>query len=555
MNFAPIFMRELRCREHRRTWLRQRLRIAFAAAAVLMAFITLDTWGGGLKITRLVAVAPFVGMAPFLLFIIGLHGASSLLSIERREGTLPLLLLTRLTGFEITFGKLVQSLAAQTAIFLAALPALVLPMLAVGFDFIETCLLTLACLNVLFFSLALGLLGSVFGDTRKTSSWCLFIFLPILADSTPFSFFLPGGQIRDVLVALQWLNPCAAVAHAPSAAIGFRPGIFWGYLLVTHAVAWCFAIIVGLLLPAAVRREAGLNVGIRRPRWWQKARNPRRPLLNRNPFLWLNSRDWATFAVWFWLVVPAFGWAWLTWLIWATRALNVAVVFAIAVGLSWSLVLLTFIPTHASRQLLSDRLSGALELILCTPVTVQEIARGIWLSLQRRFLLPLSLALLLSAGLMITGYFTSGFGGMLDPEDYSRWLLHWSLGIFFSPLALYALCWMSMKRALFARNIGEVTAIALLQVLGTVAFVLATLYWTTFLIGANPDSRFVTILLILSALTTFIAFALTARRTFLQNLRSSAVHSFADLPAPNLFSWAAIAPRFPRLYPRNRSAS
>lgn len=41
------------------------------------------------------------------------------------------------------------------------------------------------------------------------------------------------------------------------------------------------------------------------------------------------------------------------------------------------------------KQLAADRESGALELLLCTAISVQEILRGQWLSIQRVFLKPL----------------------------------------------------------------------------------------------------------------------------------------------------------------------
>jgi hypothetical protein len=89
------------------------------------------------------------------------------------------------------------------------------------------------------------------------------------------------------------------------------------------------------------------------------------------------------------------------------------------------------VPAQAARQILSDRLSGAFEVLLCTPATPKVIAQGIWLALRRNYLLPVAAVMLLSTVLMISGYVTFGFGGLMDPTDRPRWVIAWSTGIVF----------------------------------------------------------------------------------------------------------------------------
>ena len=258
----------------------------------------------------------------------------------------------------------------------------------------------------------------------------------------------------------------------------------------------------------------------------------------------MNSRDrWASALVWLWLVVPAVAWGWLTWIVWTLSALNVAFVFVIAIGLSWAIILLALIPAHACRQLMIDRTTGALELILCTPVTVESIARGIWLSLRRHFLLPLSVVLLIGTLLTISGYMTFGFGGMLDPNERARWLFAWSTGIIFLPLTFVAISWVAMRRTLFARNQGEASAVAFLQVLGALAFVLWFLYWFLYLLAGHSNSPIRAAILVMAAFLTLLAFMLTARRQFLQNLRPSAASAFTEMEKTTLSArvWLRLA--------------
>src|SRR5262245_39186969 len=226
MNFVPILTRELRCGKYRLAAYRQRFGMGAATGVGLLALVLLDRWSGGVSLARLVVFPPLIGIVPFMLFILGLHGAGTLLSAERREGTLPLLTITRLSGWDIILGKLLQALLEQVSIFLAAVPALVLPIMALGFGLGESSSLTLESLNLLFFSQALGLVGAVFVATRVSSSWSLFFFPSIHVCSAAVSLFLPGGALRDWLIALQLLSPWVAVAHALAAAVGFRPGVF-----------------------------------------------------------------------------------------------------------------------------------------------------------------------------------------------------------------------------------------------------------------------------------------------------------------------------------------
>jgi hypothetical protein len=522
MNLFPIVTRELRCLNWQRGFYRERFGVGAAAGAGLGALILADHFGGNIKMVPTAMAVLLASVGPFMVFILGLHGAGSLLAAERREGTLPLLLMTRLSGWDIIFGKLLQSVLKQGMVFLAAIPGLVLPLLAIGFGYTELSFLVLAYGNVLFFSLALGLLGSVFADQRSAASWCLFFFLPIFVYSSPFAAFLTGGRWMEWLALLQWLNPCAAVARAQGAAAGWRSELFWGCLVTTHALGWLLAALAGLLLPGAVRRQAAEE----KKKGWTWFKEPlngsfqtRKRLLDRNPFLWLNSRErWTSATIWLWLVVPALAWGWLIALIWVWRTLNVAVVFVIGIGATWALSLLFIIPAQATRQVLADRLSGGFELVLCTPATPQLIAQGIWLALRRYYLAPTFAVLVSSAALMASGYVTSGFGGMLDADDRPLWLWAWMTAIGFLPVALWTLCWVSLRRTLFASNVGEASAISFMQVFGTVGLVL----WSVSMVTGVSYSRSWVLSAIMAVVSACIlgGFAVRARGVFLKGVRS-----------------------------------
>ena len=499
-------------------------------------FVLVDRWVGGINVTRLIGLGGFAiaGMIPFIFLIIALGHAGTLLSVERREGTLPLLLLTHLNGYDIAIGKLLQALFLELVSSLAGLPALVLPLGWRGFSITETCFLTLAYLNVLFFGLAVGLFGAVFGDARVASSWCLLFLLPFVVYSTPLVLILPTGGVWDWLVRFQWLTPCDAVSRARGAAIGLRSGAFWSSLLGSHLVAWCFLGLAGFFLPRACRWQSGANADLSRTRsskwrFWKfwKARHGRpclwppwrTRLLDRNPFLWLTSRDrTAALQVWLWPALLAAGWGSVAWYSSAVKGLNITVDIVLAAAVCWLVVLTAIIPPQAGRQLVTDRLTGALELILCSPLGVNEIARGTWLFLARHFLGPLMTVITLSAILMTVGYITYGYGGMIDPQDRGPWLFSWCLGMLLLPLGLITLCWMTMWRALFARTAGQAGGIAFLQVFG--ALILAC--WILYELGGRANSIWMGLILIIASVSILAAFTWHSRRKFLANFRSIA---------------------------------
>ena len=543
MMLAPLLTRELRAEARHHRLRRERFVAGLMTATVLMVFLFIERWNAALK--TFLSVAHLAGMLPFVLLVMGLTAGANLLSAERREGTLPLLLLTHLTGRDIVIGKLVAALFARLSVFLAMVPVLVLPLIVAGFKTNEVCLITLGFLNVLFFALALGILASLFSDGPQAASWALALLLPLLAYSSPFGLLLPGGPVREWLGAFQWLNPCDVLAHVPMAVAGVRPGAYWWSLFTSHAVAWGLIALAGVLLPSVCRWRAGVNADHRanKPRriWRRKTTKRslvwRARLLNRNAFHWLTSRErWQTTQVWLMVTLPLLGFGWLAWFAWAVRGLNITIVLVIAVAATWMVTLLVLVPAEASRRWVEDRNSGALELILCTSLSVEEMVRGQWLTLRRRFLPPLIAVEILSVILMMAGYVTYGFGGMLEPADRAEWLFMWLAGLLLLPLCLVALCWLAMRRSLFARTGGEASGIAFVQLAFVSGVSLAGISVLSHWAGWHPNFWSDAILLNVAFAAMLVAFAWRARRIFLAQLRDAAASRYFEQSANLLWS-------------------
>ena len=124
----------------------------------------------------------------------------------------------------------------------------------------------------------------------------------------------------------------------------------------------------------------------------------RRRLLERSAYFWLAARARLGPAyVWAVLGLVACGWVWglarsgRDWLDEGTYVLT---------GLLLNLLIKVWFALEAGRQLAEDRKQGALELLLSTPLTVQDILRGQLLALKRQFQGPV-LAVLLVFGLFL----------------------------------------------------------------------------------------------------------------------------------------------------------
>lgn len=530
MNPGPIFRRELCSRMHRQRLRRERFRVALVVGLGFLVWAVFDRWMGGMRLTRLLAGVPWVAVLPFVLFTLGLSMGGRLLASEWRDGTLPFLLLSRLTGYDIVLGKLFQALVAHVYLILAAIPALVLPFLAAGFSPRAAGMVGLACLNIMFYGMTLRLLLSALGDGRRLKEWCVLLLGPLFLYGTAAGALVPAGVARDFLEAWQWLNPCKALAHASTAAGGFRPGAYWWALLTSHAVAWGLVGVAGLVLSPSYRRHAATNLGAPRRKWWRMwaasfiRRSPawRARMLERNPWEWRVSRDNApTVHVWLWFGVSIVSFGWLGWL---ARSAGLPVYYVLATGVAaiWHTVLSTVVPGGAARHLVEDRQNGMLEVVLGTPLGVKEIVRGHWASMCGRYLTPMVTTMLFSLVLMVVGYVTFGFGGMLTAEDLGLWLFWWLASILTLPLLLVTLAWVAMRRSLEAQRAGDAAGFALMQVHGISVGVLFVLYWSSFLLGMEMDWWWAAGLLSGVYVATLTIMAFRARRILLERLRQAA---------------------------------
>jgi hypothetical protein len=115
----------------------------------------------------------------------------------------------------------------------------------------------------------------------------------------------------------------------------------------------------------------------------------RRGLLSQNPFVWLASRDrWKVRYVWI-LAASCFAiWLW-SFLFYGQVAFSEEVVFGTIFFLN--AFVKVWVASEVCYRMIDDRRTGALELLLSTPMTCRDYLLGIGQALLRQFGLPLLL--------------------------------------------------------------------------------------------------------------------------------------------------------------------
>src|SRR5882724_10337714 len=156
MTFLPIVARELRVAARRRGTYWSRLGAALAGLAVGAWVMLIPE----LRSPQRLGIYLFVALSVIAYvhsLLAGLFTTADCLSEEKREGTLGLLFLTDLKGYDIVLGKLAATSLNALYGMLAIFPVMALSILFGGITAGEFWRMALVLLNTLFFSLSAGL--------------------------------------------------------------------------------------------------------------------------------------------------------------------------------------------------------------------------------------------------------------------------------------------------------------------------------------------------------------------------------------------------------------
>jgi len=159
---------------------------------------------------------------------------------------------------------------------------------------------------------------------------------------------------------------------------------FTSSLLLVHGLGWAFLLASCAIVPRTWQENGRRDVtASRTPEQDQHVANFRKRLLDTHPYSWVALRK-PTYGrnVWAFLGIVALIWAWALWKFPDdVRDYGFYVVTALTVHS----VLKIWLTSEVSRRFVLDRQSGALELILSTPLQVHEIISGQLTALWRQF--------------------------------------------------------------------------------------------------------------------------------------------------------------------------
>jgi hypothetical protein len=262
---------------------------------------------------------------------------------------------------------------------------------------------------------------------------------------------------------------------------------------------------------------------------WRKNRSWRMQMLEGNPFKWLAGRHRTQYGAVVKLLIACFLFAYPVSLVeqdwWAEPELLMVLAFWLHL---WLKLLMAM---AACRGLGEDRRSGALELVLSTPLTVPQIIAGQVQALARQF--GWALALVLAFDLIVAL-------GMISHVSFERalWLKIWFLGVLLLLVDLLAMAWLGMWLGFAGRKIAW-------AVFGTIATILV-LPWllTILLVSLEPQSirSEVSFLLVfaLISLSVSMFFFLYARQQLLTRFRPMATRNSGPVSEEHVSRWPQI---------------
>jgi ABC-type transport system involved in multi-copper enzyme maturation permease subunit len=454
MKVLPVMERELRAEARQRFtyW----LRVVGAAAMVVVFTLTLVDQRGGIAElgARLFGGLNAAFFATIWLLVPLL--TADCISRERREGTLGLLFLTPLTPRAIVVGKgLSQGLRALT-VFLAVLPMMTLPFLLGGVTWKDAALALALDAAALILALGAGLLAS-----SLAKDWVRVLVLAEGLSVLLALSFMAAHYLGSVYLDAVWGLSAQRLGRSgyQTSPWGLAWSAFWDYGLgdrlksvismatgfsvadsrlglpagwkmcwliqppaFQRALAcWAAGLVVGsflvlglIVLLAALRLERSWREEVLSarqvwfletfctPRFWRSVfRGKMRRALDRNPIGWLQQYAWSARLI---------KWGWCLFIVivecWLITDPSLEYLWSGQYWLNGLLLLsLAFSAAGSFRQ---ERQSGAMELLLVTPLKVGQIIggrlRGLWsqflpavvlltlvwlhLLLQLQFLLP-----------------------------------------------------------------------------------------------------------------------------------------------------------------------
>jgi len=409
MTFLLVVARELRVAARRPGTHWSRLVAAFLAVGVALMVHALGSPTSPAELGFFLFVT--LAWLEFLFSVLaGARLTADTISEERREGTLGLLFLTDLKGYDVVLGKLVASSINGVYSLLSMVPILAICLLFGGVSGRQFGLTVLVLLNTLFCSLALGCWVSTWFENGRRAQLVTVLLLLGLCLGPWLALWLVGLR-TDFSAApnYAWALPspvlALVIAVLPGTVLPSLPfqELFWPSVGSTFALGLLALLLSCRAVPRVWHERPVGSWRARLSTAWQRLQfgtgparaQHRARLLARNPIFWLLARDpTGPRLVWALLAAAAGLFAWVAWYFpedWRDPSW----LLTFSQGVYGALKL--WIAAVAVVRLAEDKRSGALELLLTAPVTLRELSDGLQRALQRQFLGPLVAVLLMDA--------------------------------------------------------------------------------------------------------------------------------------------------------------
>jgi hypothetical protein len=392
VSLLPIVERELREAARKRRTFQLRTTVAVVTSLIAASMIVFSYGASTGRIGKgLFGILSF--LAFFYCMVEGARNAADCVSEEKREGTLGLLFLTDLQGYDVVLGKFAAVAARSFQGLVAFIPVLAVALIIGGVTIGEFWRTVVALINTLFFSLCLGVLVSCLSHSAYKA---LITVLGVLAAVTAMPFLLQklaiwsSGTVRLLFGSI---SPAYAGYLSTDAAYSASPSEFWTSLVLSHAGAWGFLAASSALIPFAWQdREVSQADAVRKRFAWllpkpaERAKTRER-MLEHNPIFWLAARnEGERRLIWTLLIVSCGVWMGVV----LTYRTNGPIVSVFSSGILFfiTVTLRIWMALQGSRHLAEARSNQALELFLATPLSTEEIIAGQKLAAKHLFLGP-----------------------------------------------------------------------------------------------------------------------------------------------------------------------
>jgi ABC-type transport system involved in multi-copper enzyme maturation permease subunit len=367
MNVRPLIVRELRAEARRGNtyWLR-----SLAAALLTALFVwTALNLQGSTQVGPILFDALSRGLVIAVIAIVAGITADSI-SREKREGTLGLLFLTPLRAHDVVIGKSLLHGLRAVALFMSVVPIVGLPFLMGGIPISSVIQFACALPAAVFIAVAGGIIASV-----RSREWIESIVWAELFAFGFVAFFFTAQYL--LLGTFMWIYHM----RTPP-----RWLTDWWIIAVPLGILFSVVVLILALFYASRRlRKTWQDEANETESWWVKLFSTSefwrtafkwdtKKARDRNPIAWLQEYNWSSRLIkWGWCILLFLA-QWRLMLGWRQfMDYQMNLYRLVAFGIAFS----------AAASFRRERQTGALELLLVTPVSAAQLIfgrlQGVWI--------------------------------------------------------------------------------------------------------------------------------------------------------------------------------